>query len=301
MWKEDVLVDQKGYRLIDGIYSRGEVIGNSNVDKMLLAPGTDFHSRVRVPGSQSYFDCAVVYHYLERLFKGFSAKTVLDVGCGDGRVTTWLLENTAANIVAVDCSLDSLRRLQRRYLAQSEGYERRVLLLQCNVVDIPLRENSCDFVWAFESLYYLLEDYQRGINELSRILTDQGLLANCDRDYEYGLIYELLNKGPEALLAADKTKLMPEPGEEGDLQARLLTRREIRQALKANELYVMAESPVPAISVMVSYLNSRGLFVDEIQRYSAEMVSLFLKLLPETAFCKSTIFWSSKSQRGAPF
>jgi len=79
--------------------------------------------------------------------------TVVDLGCGDGRITRWAMEKGAITVVALDfikANLDAVRST-----ASAVGFPGELLLVGAGVVDGFLRPAAFDTVLCFEVLSYL--------------------------------------------------------------------------------------------------------------------------------------------------
>jgi ubiquinone/menaquinone biosynthesis C-methylase UbiE len=76
------------------------------------------------------------------------AKRILEVGCGDGRLT-WRYAATAQQVAGIDLDRDSLRvaRIER-----PSDMESRITFAEANSVHLPFRDKCFDlaiFAWSF--------------------------------------------------------------------------------------------------------------------------------------------------------
>jgi SAM-dependent methyltransferase len=128
------------------------------------------------PGDQGEIWCEHWhrYHYVAALAKG---KRVLDIACGEGYGAE-LLARTAASVVAVDAAADVLARARSRY-----GDRANLEFRDGRCEAIPLEAGSVDFAVSFETLEHL-ENPERLLDELGRVLAPQGLLAISTPDRE---------------------------------------------------------------------------------------------------------------------
>lgn len=81
-------------------------------------------------------------------FKSRPAKRVLEVGCGDGRLT-WQYANAAAGVVGVDLNPDDLRIA---VADRPANLAQRVHFARANAEHLPFRTDSFDlaiFAWSF--------------------------------------------------------------------------------------------------------------------------------------------------------
>ena len=100
---------------------------------------------------------------------------VLDVGCGGGGFLRRLSERYPfAMLFGVDISGDALEMTMS---VNSDTYESGGLELhQASVDSLPFQEGSFDMVTAMET-YFFWPDFDRGVGEISRVLSPGGVLA----------------------------------------------------------------------------------------------------------------------------
>ena len=100
---------------------------------------------------------------------------VLDVGCGGGGFLRRLSERYPfAMLFGVDISGDALEMTMS---VNSDTYESGGLELhQASVDSLPFQEGSFDIVTAMET-YFFWPDFDRGVGEISRVLSPGGVLA----------------------------------------------------------------------------------------------------------------------------
>ena len=77
-----------------------------------------------------------------------SGKRVLELGCGDGRLT-WRYAGSARRVVGIDLDRDSLRVALIEWPSDLTGS---VTFLQANSIQLPFRHEAFDraiFAWSF--------------------------------------------------------------------------------------------------------------------------------------------------------
>ena len=79
--------------------------------------------------------------------------SLLDVGCGDGRLALWALERGFEHVLAVDASLPALERLVAA--ARKRGFDSRLLAVCCPLAGFTLPKRRFDLILCSEVLYYL--------------------------------------------------------------------------------------------------------------------------------------------------
>lgn len=102
-------------------------------------------------------------------------ETVMDAGCGSGKLTAELLERLPrGRVIAVDLSLNMLRSA-REHLA---AHQPRALVLNADLQDLPLRE-ACDGIFS-SAAFHWARDHERMFRSLFAALKPGGWLeAQC--------------------------------------------------------------------------------------------------------------------------
>jgi len=106
------------------------------------------------------------YRWIAGQAKG---RRVLDAGCGTAYGTEILAAAGASEVVGLDRAADVLDAIAGRMPEQ-------VRLEAGDLLDLPLEDGRFDLVVCFEVLEHL-EDPERGLDELKRVLSEDGLLA----------------------------------------------------------------------------------------------------------------------------
>lgn len=123
--------------------------------------------------------------WLPKLFELGEAPALLELGCGEGRDTQFLLGQGFSNLTAFDRSAEAVSRCQQHSAA-----------LKCFVHDLrepfPCGSASFDGVLASLCLHYFAWDTTEAIvSEIARVLKPGGLLlcrVNSTHDVHYGAV-----------------------------------------------------------------------------------------------------------------
>lgn len=91
---------------------------------------------------------------------------ILDVGCGTGYGTK-MLNQIHQDVYGIDVSKEAINYAQRNYTGP--------IYLISNAENIPFKNESFDVVISFESIEHL-QNPEKGLKEMNRILKDGGLL-----------------------------------------------------------------------------------------------------------------------------
>jgi len=107
-----------------------------------------------------------------------SPSSVLDLGCGDGRLAALILEHRASvqRVVAVDSSPAMLGRAEDRFIG-----DERISIREWDLEDPLTPLGSFDVVVAGFSIHHLEDERKRALfGEIAEQLTDDGLFANLE-------------------------------------------------------------------------------------------------------------------------
>lgn len=111
------------------------------------------------------FDANPVIHCTTRRYRLFlgeqfpnASGSVLDFGCGDGRLSLWAGEKGFSRVVATDSNLASLKRLAGE--SRHRGLTN-MLVICCDMTKPPFVKGHFDAVLCFEVLYYLVRTLGR--------------------------------------------------------------------------------------------------------------------------------------------
>lgn len=96
---------------------------------------------------------------------------ILDIGCGGGVNIEKFLKLTNNNVDGLDYSDVSVAESIKRN--QKAVDEKRCRVIQANVCDMPLEDESYDLVSAFETIYFW-PDIENTFKEVSRIIKPNG-------------------------------------------------------------------------------------------------------------------------------
>jgi len=117
-----------------------------------------------------------------------SGKTVLDVACGSG-YGCQLLSHTAQRVIGVDNCKETIKYCRSRY----QGENLTFFQMDCSHLAFP--SSSFDTVVSFETLEHL-ENHDRFLLEIKRILKDDGMLIISTPNKEYFTLYTKGKKNP---------------------------------------------------------------------------------------------------------
>ncbi|KHF39839.1 class I SAM-dependent methyltransferase [Halalkalibacter okhensis] len=112
-----------------------------------------------------------IHNQLKELSGRWSNKTILDIGCGTGRLLERGKEE-ARELVGIDLSQEMVEK-SRSVL---EGGKAKTRLLVGDAYSLPLRENQVD-VAVSTCVMFLLPEPQKGLSEMVRVIKPAGVVA----------------------------------------------------------------------------------------------------------------------------
>jgi len=96
---------------------------------------------------------------------------MLDVGCGGGFVSRYLVHNTSL-FVGIDAEPTSL------HIAKNKTVVSKVEFIRASATDLPFKDHSFDKTAMLEVLEHLPKEAQRKVcNEVDRILKEEGIIV----------------------------------------------------------------------------------------------------------------------------
>lgn len=95
---------------------------------------------------------------------------VLDIGCGGGKnIKTWLSLVPKGGVIGIDYSQESVKK--SKSFNQAAIDQGRCEILEANVLQMPFKENSFNFISAFETVYFWpeIEDVFHSIKKILKV------------------------------------------------------------------------------------------------------------------------------------
>ena len=105
------------------------------------------------------------YVFASRFIKN---KIVLDVACGTGYGSDYLIKNGAKKVIGVDISDDAINYVKNAYEKQN------LIFMQGSATNLPFQDESFDIIVSFETIEHLKE-YEKFLIGCRMVLKDGGL------------------------------------------------------------------------------------------------------------------------------
>lgn len=104
-------------------------------------------------------------------------KTLLEVGCGDGRVSIFLSQEFGCKVIGIDSSERMIASATKR--AEAEKLAHQAKFFVADAVDLPFSNSIFDAVIC-EAVFSALEDKEKAAKEFMRVLKSGGKLLIID-------------------------------------------------------------------------------------------------------------------------
>jgi ubiquinone/menaquinone biosynthesis C-methylase UbiE len=241
--------------------------------------GARFYERAAVPYSMSALDTEVYHGYLAELRCDNLDALILDIGGGDGRNAVPWLRWGFRRMVVVDPVRAALARLRARLAVDHPGSLDRVLLIEADARQLPLRDRCAERVQAIEALAYLNEDYSSGLCECIRLLADGGRLLVADRDYEGGLLTRLFyGGGIRGLLDQATSRDIWDGNKTRIVRSRCFTAEEFTTMIRDHGLRILSHGGVSVLSLVLGYERAGGRLSPQDEAHLGEVRALLGQL-----------------------
>jgi ubiquinone/menaquinone biosynthesis C-methylase UbiE len=102
-----------------------------------------------------------------------SDANVLDLGCGNGVVATWLCRTFGCRVTGIDLSgvrIENAKELQQR---QPHEIAEKLSFAKASATELPYPDGSFSHVWS-QAVIYHVHDKERALEEAHRVLASDG-------------------------------------------------------------------------------------------------------------------------------
>ncbi len=167
--------------------------------------GSEFHEKrgkpallrelTHDPTHQINWETPYYNKFIDESLEGMdlSKMTILDLGCGDGRFTEYLVNKGAGKVICVDSHYPPLYNLLK--YSEEKGFRDKITLINCGADNVPIDDNSVDIVLAMGVFYYLGDLHKDGIKNMYNKLKDNGILLSSEPNKEGLALRSLIFNG----------------------------------------------------------------------------------------------------------
>lgn len=129
----------------------------------------DFKGETWIPGvtpKRIEEDHIERYRFASRFIKG---KIVLDIACGAGYGSKYLLSHGAKEVVGVDISDEAIKYARQHYV------DDKLIFMKADATNLGFINETFDVVVSFETIEHV-EKYHKFLEEINRVLKTDGIL-----------------------------------------------------------------------------------------------------------------------------
>ncbi|NMB57348.1 methyltransferase domain-containing protein [Candidatus Beckwithbacteria bacterium] len=274
-WKKNIFNNQ--LKEHDGIY----------LCKYKKSLAIEFHNKMpkgaalrelqEFPLHLAYWERPYYHNALEKFLSNFriTKETVaVDIGCGDGRFTEYLLKKGFQKIIATDSHIKPLLSL-RNYIIKN-NFQDKVLIINCSAEDIPIKTESVDLALAIGVFYYLNDKCELAISESKRLLKTKGILINSEPDLSGAIFKSIYFEEIDDLIENfEKRKFKEEKGKT-NFKFKLFSQDEISQLLQKSGFNIIDKHGLSLLPSILRIKMVRGeLSEDEIKSKENKLRKIF--------------------------
>lgn len=152
----------------------------------------------------------------KKFLKNFSGKKILEIGCGNGELSVWLVKNGAI-VSGLDISDESIKIAKKRI--EENNIPNHINFYACSAEKTPFENDYFDIVFINVSLHHL--DVEKALLEFKRILKLNGsliaieplafskIIQNFRTSKLFSKLYPIRQETPtERILLVDDLKLI---------------------------------------------------------------------------------------------
>jgi SAM-dependent methyltransferase len=138
-------------------------------ETLKLLTDLHIHNQRQGPGSQASFELMMKLSNINKTAK----IEIADIGSGTGSSTIPLLQNTNANVTAVELLPAFLTELTEQ--AKENNLLERVTTIEADMADLPFQDEQFDVIWSEGAVYNI--GFEKGVREWKRFLKTNGIMV----------------------------------------------------------------------------------------------------------------------------
>ncbi len=250
LWKStfiETLTEHRQEELSSGYYAPA---ADQHAMQAGVCADIDYLARMQSP----YTTTAGEWPFYERSLAEFcdlltDDAIVLDLGCGDGRVTLHLLEAANFRVISTDIDESNVARLARRV---SSAQRERWLGYVGDARSIPFPNGSFDGCCAMGLLHLLADDAPKILNGVFDALRPEGVLIDSEALLDGALLYAVVRRNADEFLTvaneSTKTSNYDDPSSE---RIPVLTSNQVTQLLEERNFQQLDQQFVSVLPSLI--------------------------------------------------
>lgn len=218
-----------------------------------------------------------------------SDKTILDLGCGDGRFTEYMINKGANNVICLDSHYEVLYVLSE--YSKKVGFRDKITLINCGAEDTPIDPNSVDIIIALGVFYYLGDNQQKGIKSMYNILKKGGMMISSEPNLEGIALRSLIFNGIEDMVDNFESKTFKE--EQGNTEYRfpLHSKNKILSLYEDSGFKLETQKGLSIFHQFIRIMYVRGMISQDILNKNLENLRVIFDFLDKNGDINKTIMY----------
>lgn len=295
-WKEDII--DKGKASGQEFLTDEFGILNCKVENTVAYEFHQTHTKgafLRKFEQQKYHQVNWETPYYKKVFDDYLEgqnsldKVALDLGCGDGRFTEYLLSKGYKRVVCVDFDYRLLVSLSE--FAKGKGYSDNLLLICTDINNLPLKENTYDLVLCIRTLYYLNDKYEDAIKYVHSLLKKQGLLFISDPNMEGFILRALVFDSLNNALQSFEKKKFKEVQADTDIWFRTFNEKELTEIYSRNGFSIQGKHGISMFHNLLRVAQLRGMITESEIEENESRIKLMFDHLHEHGGLFKDVIW----------
>jgi len=265
------------------------------------APGTKFHKERKKPSllrklsedkyHQSNWESFDYFSYIKKQIEKLNVNELicLDLGCGDGRFTEFLINLGVKKVVCVDSDYEALYELSQ--YSKLKKFSDKIEIYNSGVEDLSNIPNyNYDLCLAIGILYYLGENYENGICEIYKKIKNNAILISSEPNIEAIALRSLVFDGLEEMLMNFLENSMKEDNET-NIRFPLLYKNEIKKMYLRSGFVFIDEGFITLFHQFLRIqLVKNNLSKESLEKNMNSLNDVFKKLSNDSNIIKTYLF-----------
>lgn len=254
----DLILKNNDYKIVEGSIYSFAFKDNPSIEMHDGVGGSKIKELESIKFTLPYWESRYYYGNIEKSINLVNRNSiVLDVGCGDGRFTLFLIEKGFKNIFALDSNIHSL--LSLKTTLRNKKLTNYVTLIHDDVLSLPFYPNSFNLVFSIGVLYYLNKDYECGLRRIVKTIKKNGILVETEPSFEGSAIKSLLFDGLEQFLNTGLNSEFIEIFKNEKVNVRCFKDEELYDIFTDNNLKVQWSCGISLFPTLVRILEKKGI------------------------------------------
>lgn len=117
--------------------------------------------------------CANLNEIMATMARVDSGSNVLDLGCGNGVVATWLCRTSGCHVTGIDLSGVRIEHAKESQQQQPSEIRNRLAFAKASATELPFADGRFSHVWS-QAVIYHVHDKEKALEEVRRVLASGG-------------------------------------------------------------------------------------------------------------------------------